>query len=121
VTDVEVPTRRAPGSRAPTPRTSRPRPACCRRGFRRHLAAFYAFARAGDDWADEPGHGDAGERRGNAAWRARLLAPRTGTRCSSRSPEAARELGLDTALFERLLDAFERDLDSRRTTRGTTC
>jgi phytoene synthase len=80
-------------------------------GLSRHLAAFYAFARAGDDWADEPGHGDAAERRGKLhAWRARLLAPPDGHPVFVALAQSRKELGLDTALFERLLDAFERDL-----------
>ena len=78
----------------------------------RHLAAFYAFARAGDDWADEPGHGDAETRRGKLHdWRARLLAPPDGHPVFVALGASRQELGLDTSLFERLLDAFERDLD----------
>jgi squalene synthase HpnC len=78
----------------------------------RHLAAFYAFARAGDDWADEPGHGDAAERHGKLhAWRARLHAPPDGHPVFVALAASRQELGLDTGLFDRLLDAFERDLD----------
>ena len=81
-------------------------------GVSRHLAAFYAFARAGDDWADEPGHGDAAARRGKLHdWRARLHAPADGHPVFVALAESRRALGLDTSLFERLLDAFERDLD----------
>jgi len=40
---------------------------------RRHVAAFYAFAREADDWADEPNRGTPGERRAALhAMRARL-------------------------------------------------
>ena len=87
---------------------------------RRHLAAFYAFARVADDWADEPGRGDVESRRAAlAAWRARLRAPApTSLARDGETDEAIflalgatrQELGLDTSLFERLLDAFERDL-----------
>ena len=81
-------------------------------GLSRHLAAFYAFARAGDDWADEPGHGDAAERHGKLhAWRGRLHAPPDGHPVFVALAASRQELGLDTALFDRLLDAFERDLD----------
>ena len=88
---------------------------------RRHLAAFYAFARVADDWADEPGRGDAATRRDAlAAWRARLRAPVPDPGSATFDEDDAiflalgatrAELGLDTSLFERLLDAFERDLD----------
>src|SRR3982750_2672297 len=80
--------------------------------LRRHLAAFYAFPRHGDDWADEPGRGDVAQRKaGLRAWRARLHAPPDGHPVFVALAESRRTLGLDTALFERLLDAFERDLD----------
>lgn len=79
--------------------------------LRRHLAAFYAFARAGDDWADEPGQGGPGARRAALrAWRGRLLAPPDGHPVFVALAASREALGLGTALFERLLDAFERDL-----------
>jgi len=79
--------------------------------LRRHLAAFYAFARWADDRADEPGHGTIAERKAALrAWRARLHAP-DGHPVFVALAESRRVLGLDTTLFERLLDAFERDLD----------
>ncbi|MEO6462378.1 MAG: squalene/phytoene synthase family protein, partial [Candidatus Eisenbacteria bacterium] len=87
---------------------------------RRHLAAFYAFARVADDWADEPGRGDLATRRAAlGAWRARLHQPAPATGDGKMTTDDAiflalaatrAELGLDTALFARLLDAFERDL-----------
>jgi squalene synthase HpnC len=90
---------------------------------RRHLAAFYAFARVADDWADEPGRGGVERRRAAlAAWRARLRAPAPEAGEGDGEADATAqaiflalgatraELGLDVSLFERLLDAFERDL-----------
>jgi phytoene synthase len=89
---------------------------------RRHLAAFYAFARVADDWADEPGRGDVATRRAAlATWRGRLLAPPPEPAANGHPGDEAsaiflalghtrRVLGLEPALFVRLLDAFERDL-----------
>ena len=79
--------------------------------LRRHLGAFYAFARAADDWADEPDQGDLSARRAALrAWRARLYAPAGGSPVHVALAESRRRLGLGPELFERLLDAFERDL-----------
>ncbi len=89
--------------------------------LRPHLAAFYAFARLADDLADEPGHGDVAARRAAlGALRARLAAPVpapgpdgrwSGDDATFAALGATRAaLGLDTTLFARLLDAFERDL-----------
>ena len=78
----------------------------------RHLAAFYAFARAADDWADEPARGDARTRRAALrAWRDRLHAPLDGHPVFVALAASRRSLGLGPELFERLLDAFERDLE----------
>ena len=80
--------------------------------LRRHLAAFYAFARWADDWADEPGLGTVAERKAELrAWRARLFAPAGDHPVFVALAESRRVLALDTSLFERLLDAFERDLE----------
>jgi phytoene synthase len=97
------------------------------REARRHLAAFYAFARRADDWADEPGRGDAATRRAALArLRASLEAnPAAGVDAGSDGPAgpagrdpvfvalaaSRRDLALGPELFARLLDAFERDLD----------
>ncbi len=92
------------------------------RAMRPHLAAFYAFARRADDVADEPGGGSLAARRAAlAALRARLEAPAPlppgpdgrwhGDDAIFAALAATRAgLGLDTSLFARLLDAFERDL-----------
>jgi len=88
---------------------------------RRHLAAFYAFARVADDWADEPGRGPVAARQAAlAAWRARLLAPAPDATLDGAGSEAdaiflalghtRRVLDLEPGLLVRLLDAFERDL-----------
>jgi squalene synthase HpnC len=92
---------------------------------RRHLAAFYAFARVADDWADEPGRGPLATRQAALrAWRARLLAPAPAPPAAGadgRDGDEAdaiflalghtrRVLDLDPGLLSRLLDAFERDL-----------
>lgn len=82
------------------------------RALSRHLAAFYAFARTGDDWADEPGMGDTAARRaGLRAWRARLHAAPDGHPVFVALATSRRALGLGTEWLERLLDAFERDLE----------
>ena len=78
----------------------------------RHLGAFYAFARHADDWADEPGRGDAAARKAQIGdWRARLNAPPDGSPVFVALAHSRRELDLGPELFERLLNAFERDLD----------
>jgi phytoene synthase len=80
---------------------------------RRHLAAFYAFARRADDWADEPGRGGVARRRAEIARLRRLLhdgAPSADDPVFVALAASRRELGLGPELFERLLDAFDRDL-----------
>jgi len=94
-------------------------------GMRRHVAAVYAFARAGDDFADE-GTWTVEERLALlAGWRTRLHAAADGRSVPSASgpgepahTEAVflalgttvRELDLPVALLDDLLTAFEQDL-----------
>ncbi|MGH7726378.1 MAG: squalene/phytoene synthase family protein, partial [Candidatus Eiseniibacteriota bacterium] len=78
---------------------------------RRHLGAFYAFARAADDWADDGSADDATRRKAFRAWRARLHAEPGDDPVFLALTATRRTLGLGPELFERLLDAFERDLD----------
>lgn len=85
------------------------------------LAAIYAFARAADDVADEPGQGTRDERlEALAAWRSRL------DECFARPPEeithpvflalgdAARKYKLSYANLNNLLRAFESDVCTSR-------
>ncbi len=88
--------------------------------IRLHLAAFYAFARTADDHADEPDDAPAARdraaaiearRRALRAWRARLHEPAAGDPVVIALAATRRAIDLGPELFERLLDAFERDLD----------
>ncbi|MGH9446985.1 MAG: squalene/phytoene synthase family protein, partial [Terriglobia bacterium] len=85
------------------------------------LAAIYAFARAADDYADEPGKGTAPQRLQLLAdWRERL------NECYARPPEeidhpvflalgdAARKYKLTRANLDNLLRAFEQDVRMNR-------
>jgi squalene synthase HpnC len=82
---------------------------------RRHVSAFYAFARTADDWADEPGRGTRDQRRAALHdLRARITASPDGDALWIALAHSRRALGLGPELFVRLLAAFERDLDQSR-------
>ncbi len=85
------------------------------------LAAIYAFARAADDYADEPGQGAAEDRlRLIAAWRDRL------NQCASQPPaeiehpvflalsDSIRKYNLSPKNLDNLLRAFEQDAVTHR-------
>ena len=93
--------------------------------LRPHVAAIYAFARAADDFADEPGY-HAGERmRLLRDWRAKLHPP---TRAGASAGHARSDEGdiflalhdtierfdLPIQLFDDLLDAFVQDVGTTR-------
>jgi squalene synthase HpnC len=91
------------------------------RNKRDALAAIYAFARAADDYADEPGQGSPEERLGSiAAWRRRL------DECTSKPlaeithpvflalGDAVRRYNLSPQNLDKLLQAFEQDVRKNR-------
>ncbi|MGH9396030.1 MAG: squalene synthase HpnC [Terriglobia bacterium] len=85
------------------------------------LAAIYAFARAADDVADEPGHGTPGERLAAlAAWRERLNESYAKPLDEIVHPvflalgDAARKYKLSHVNLDNLLRAFEQDVRTNR-------
>jgi hydroxysqualene synthase len=84
------------------------------------VAAVYAFARIADDFADEPGPGDAERLRRLAGWRARLRACRSehgGHPVFWALGDAMAKFDLPEDPFDRLITAFEMDVaKSRRET-----
>ena len=91
--------------------------------MRPHIAAIYAFARAADDFADEPGMPDDERLRLLDEWGVRL--ERAGTVGKAQPPDEAdqiflalshtiQECGLPIALFHDLLDAFRQDVRQKR-------
>lgn len=86
------------------------------RGKRDALAAIYAFARAADDYADEPGQGSPEDRlRSIGAWRERLIECASQPLAGIEHPvflalgDSIRKYGLSLENLEHLLRAFEQD------------
>ncbi len=86
--------------------------------LRPHVAAIYAFARAADDFADEPGRDTAERLRLLAGWRAKLHA--AAASASATDPvfvalaHTIRTHRLPVSLFDDLLSAFEQDVTKTR-------
>jgi squalene synthase HpnC len=96
--------------------------------MRPHVAAIYAFARRADDFADEPGIGDAERLRLLDDWSRRLHPGGLGSSgargSGAREPEdelifealhaTIRQCSLPVPLFDDLLSAFRQDVTTRR-------
>ncbi|MEO5894584.1 MAG: squalene synthase HpnC [Vicinamibacterales bacterium] len=87
-------------------------------GMRPHIAAVYAFARAADDFADEPGRAPEERLRLLDAWQDQLH--RTATGGAADNPvfraleNTIRECSLPVQLFDDLLSAFRQDVTVHR-------
>ena len=82
--------------------------------MRPHIAAIYAFARAADDFADEPGLDDAERLRRLDDWQRRLHAPPGSDPVFLALAQTAKEHRLPASLFEDLLSAFRQDVTTKR-------
>jgi squalene synthase HpnC len=86
--------------------------------LRSPVASVYAFARAADDFADEPGPGDGERLRLLADWRGRLRAASRGEHGGHpvfwALSDVIRRYELPPDPFDRLITAFERDVATRR-------
>jgi squalene synthase HpnC len=90
--------------------------------MRRAVAAVYAFARRADDFADEPGYGDAERLRLLDDWHQRLLRAEAGSTPSESMndlifvavADAMRAHQLPVSLFADLLSAFRQDVTVKR-------
>ena len=82
--------------------------------MRPHIAAIYAFARAADDFADEPGLDDAERLRRLDDWQRRLHAPPGSDPVFLALAQTAKEHRLPVSLFEDLLSAFRQDVTTKR-------
>jgi squalene synthase HpnC len=94
--------------------------------MRPHIAAIYAFARAADDFADEPGRSTSERLRLLDDWRARLRASVANPQPEGGSPQSPPDLvfaalghtirqhRLPVSLFEDLLSAFRQDVTTGR-------
>ncbi|HET7220616.1 MAG TPA: squalene synthase HpnC [Vicinamibacterales bacterium] len=92
--------------------------------MRRHIAAIYAFARAADDFADEPGLETAERLRRLDDWRARFDAAVARATPAASSDgrdlvfvalaDTIRQHRLPPSLFEDLLSAFRQDVTTTR-------
>jgi phytoene synthase len=84
--------------------------------MRPHIAAIYAFARAADDFADEPGIAAAERLRRLDDWRRRLFAapPSESDPVFLALANTIREYRLPLSLFEDLLSAFTQDVTTGR-------
>lgn len=83
--------------------------------MRPHIAAIYAFARAADDFADEPGRDPAERLRLLDDWGARLRAAESSTDPVFMAlSNTMRQHRLPLQLFEDLLSAFRQDVTTTR-------
>jgi len=82
--------------------------------MRPHIAAIYAFARAADDFADEPGLDVAERLRRLDDWQRRLHQPPGADPVFVALAQTRRERQLPVALFEDLVSAFRQDVTTTR-------
>jgi len=82
--------------------------------MRPHIAAIYAFARAADDFADEPGLEAADRLRHLEDWQRRLHSPPGVDPVFVALEHTRRQHRLPVSLFEDLLSAFRQDVTTTR-------
>lgn len=82
--------------------------------MRPHIAAIYAFARAADDFADEPGLEEAERLQRLDDWHRRLHAPPGSDPVFLALAQTTKEHRLPVSLFDDLLSAFRQDVTTKR-------
>jgi len=84
------------------------------RDVRKHVAVIYAFARAADDFADEPGRIPSERLALLDHWHRQLTASEPARGLFAALSETRREFSLPLGLFEDLLNAFRQDVVKSR-------